>query len=371
MSGAPEAAAVSDTDDSTGAPGAFAPSCPLPNVVPDAVQLAHGGGGSMTRDLIERVILPAFGRAAAAGSAAPLHDSAALAPVSGRLAFTTDAYVVTPHRFPGGDIGDLAVNGTVNDLAMAGATPLHLSVAFIIEEGFGIDALRDVCRSMGDAARRAGVGIVTGDTKVVDRGSGGGLFVTTSGIGRIPDGVDVRPGRVAAGDAVLLSGDVGRHGTAVMAAREGLEFERAVTSDTRSLAAAVARLVKAGIDVHCLRDATRGGLATALVEIAESAGVGMCIDEARVPVDKGVRGACEILGLDPLYVANEGCFVAFVAAADAERALATLRADGGCAEATVIGDVTGRDAGTVVATTPIGGERILDLQSGEQLPRIC
>jgi len=348
-------------------------SCPVPTRPTGEIQLAHGGGGAMTRDLVEGVILPAYGMAASPAGAS--HDGAVLDIDGARLAFTTDGYVVQPHRFAGGDIGDLAVNGTINDLAMCGARPLSLSVAFIIEEGFSVAALEDVARSMGLAAEHAGVILATGDTKVVDRGSGDGVFVTTSGVGVIAPGVDIRPARVRPGDVAVLSGDVGRHGTAVMSAREGLSFESTIESDTRPLCHAVAALLDAGVDVHCLRDATRGGLATSLIEIAMSAAVEIRIDEAAVPVDASVRGACELLGLDPLYVANEGRFIAFVPKCDQTRALAALRADPAAVDACVIGEVAEIDIasaeGMVIGRTAIGGERVLDLPSGEQLPRIC
>lgn len=348
----------------------FALVCPLPAAGAAEIQLAHGGGGAMSAALIETVILPAY-REAGADVDGGLHDGAVLDVPRGRLAFTTDAHVVSPHRFPGGDIGELAVNGTVNDLAMCGARPRWLSIAFVVEEGFAVEALAAVARSIGRAARRANVALVTGDTKVVDRGAGDGVFVTTSGIGLVADGVDVHPRRVAPGDRVILSGDIGRHGTAVMSARAGLDFAAAVESDTRPLADAVAALVASGVDVHCLRDATRGGLGTALVEIALAAGVTIEIEEAAVPLDAAVRGVCEVLGLDPFHVANEGRFVAFVPEADVPAALAALRGDAASAGAVVVGRVGRGGTPIVVARTAIGGERVLERPSGEQLPRIC
>jgi hydrogenase expression/formation protein HypE len=344
----------------------FTVRCPTP-APPETIQLAHGGGGRLMRDLVTREILPAFGDPAVASG----HDAAVVPLGGGRVAFTTDTYVVSPRVFPGGDIGALAVYGTVNDLAVAGAVPAFLSVGFVLEEGLGLDELRAVVASMRAAAAVCGVALVTGDTKVVDRGKGDGLFVNTAGIGLVPAGVEVHPRRVREGDVVLLSGDVGRHGIAVLSVREGLAFETPVTSDCAPVAPLVAALVAAGIDVHCLRDPTRGGLAAALNEIALDGGVGIELDEAAVPVGDAVAGACELLGLDPLYVACEGRLVAFVAAADAERALAVLRASSAGAAAARVGRVVAGPAGTVTLRTRLGGRRLLDLLSGEQLPRIC
>ena len=346
-------------------------TCPVPFGPRDVVQLAHGGGGRAMQRLLETVFLPAFDNPALAAR----HDSAVVDAGGVRLAFTTDAYVVHPRQFPGGDIGSLAVHGTVNDLAMAGARPCWLAAAFVIEEGLAIAELETVVASMREAAAAAGVTVVTGDTKVVDRGKGDGLFVTTAGVGVVPPGVDVRPARVRPGDAVLLSGDVGRHGIAVLSVREGLAFETPVASDCAPLAGLVAALVEAGIDLHCLRDPTRGGLAAALNEIARAAGAGIEVDEAAVPVTDGVAGACELLGLDPLYVACEGRLVAFVAPADAEPALAVLRAHplgvGAAAIGRVAGSAAEAPAGSVTLVTRVGTRRLLDLLSGEQLPRIC
>jgi hydrogenase expression/formation protein HypE len=339
-------------------------TCPVPLPRHATVQLAHGGGGRLMRELIEREFLAAFG-------AADRHDSAVVALAGGRLAFTTDGYVVHPRVFPGGDLGTLAVCGTVNDLAMAGARPAYLSAGFVLEEGLPLDELRQIVASMQAAARAAGVALVTGDTKVVDRGKADGLFVTTAGIGVVPPGIEVHPRRVRPGDAVLLSGDVGRHGVAVLSVREGLAFDTPVASDCAPLAAPVLALQEAGVDVHCLRDPTRGGLATALAEIALDGGVGIEVDEACVPVADGVAGACELLGLDPLYVACEGRLVAFVAAADAERALAALRATPVAAGAVRIGRVVEGPAGMVTLRTRLGTRRLLDLLAGEQQPRIC
>ena len=344
-----------------------APVCPLPAAAEGVIERGHGGGGALTGWLVAELFRPCFG----APRDEPLHDGATLAVGGSRFAFTTDSFVVTPLEFPGGDIGALAVIGTVNDLAMCGAKPLYLSAGFILEEGLDIARLRRIATSVGQAAAAAGVAVVTGDTKVVERGKGDGIYITTAGVGLIPPGVTIGPHCVRPGDAVLLSGDIGRHGIAIMAAREGLGFETEIVSDLASLAPVVAGLIAAGVTLHCLRDLTRGGLATALVEIATSAGVELRLDAAAVPVGEAVRGACEILGLDPWYVANEGRLVAFVPGTEAARALAILRSHPGGAEAAVIGRVAAASGrGRVLADT-IGGVRVLDLLSGEQLPRIC
>lgn len=341
-------------------------SCPVP-ITHSHVLLAHGGGGRLMHRLIEDVFLSAFRN--------PLIDTrhdAAVAELNGtRLAFTTDAYVVNPLFFPGGDIGVLAVNGTVNDLAMAGARPIYLSASFIIEEGLPVETLTRVVRSMRTASDEAGVHIVTGDTKVVDRGKGDGLFINTSGVGLVEARHPIAPTRVQPGDAILVSGDLGRHGIAVMSAREGLEFETTLESDTAPLASLVLAMIEAGVEIHCLRDLTRGGLASALNEIAEAAGVSIEIDERCVPIRDEVRGACELLGFDPLYVANEGRFVAFVPEPDAERALEVMRAHALGAGAAVIGRVSHTGDPTVVVQSPLNTRRVLDMLSGEQLPRIC
>ncbi|MFH1571685.1 MAG: hydrogenase expression/formation protein HypE [Gemmatimonadota bacterium] len=351
------------------AAGEFALSCPLPLREYPAVTLAHGGGGRLTGDLIQRLFLPAFRNPQLEAG----HDGAVVALESGeRLAFTTDSYVISPLFFPGSDIGALAVNGTVNDLAMCGARPRYLSAGFIIEEGLPMETLWRVARSMAAAAAAAGVTLVTGDTKVVDRGKGDGLFISTAGIGLVPAGVDISPARVRPGDALLISGDLGRHGMAVMGCREGLTFQAPIESDCAPLAGPVAALLEAGVEVHCLRDLTRGGLASAAVEIAEAGGHRIEIEERAVPVLEAVRGACEILGLDPLYVANEGRFAAFVPQAEADRALAVLQRHPPCAGACLVGRVAARETpGLVMLESPIGVRRVLDLFSGEQLPRIC
>ncbi|MBN2491826.1 MAG: hydrogenase expression/formation protein HypE [Planctomycetes bacterium] len=343
------------------------PSCPLPLRVHETIQMAHGGGGRLMRDLIETVFKRAFMNPALARS----HDSAVLAAPAGRLAFTTDSYVVSPLVFPGGDIGKLAVCGTLNDLAMAGAAPLALSAGFILEEGFPLEHLARIVESMQAAAAAAGVAIVTGDTKVVDRGKGDGVFINTAGIGAVPDGVDVGPHRVQPGDVVVLSGDVGRHGVAILSVREGLGFETSIESDCADLSPLVARLTAAGIELHCLRDLTRGGLASALNEIALDGQVEIALDERAIPVSEAVAAASELLGLDPLHVANEGRMIAIVPATEADRVLAAWRGHPAAPDPGVIGRVTGRDHPRVLLLNRLGGTRILDLLSGEQLPRIC
>jgi hydrogenase expression/formation protein HypE len=318
----------------------------------------------MTRDLIEQIFLPAFSN----DLLAPLHDGAILPPVGGRLAFTTDSFVVRPLFFRGGDLGTLAINGTVNDLAMCGARPLYLSAGFILEEGLPMKDLQRVVNSMAEAARTAGVRVVTGDTKVVDKGHGDGMYINTAGVGVIETSLTIGPAHVRPGDAIILNGDIGRHGIAVMAEREGLQFESEIASDCAPLVGPVRALLDGGVEVHCLRDLTRGGLTSALIEISESAGVPMRVDEEAVGVRDEVRGACEILGLEPFSVANEGRFVAFVPAAQAEKARALAGAD-----AAVIGSVEspGTHPPLVRVRTSLGTTRILDLPGGEQLPRIC
>lgn len=343
------------------------PACPVPLPHKTEITVGHGGGGRLTQDLIDRIFRPAFAHPALEAQ----HDGAVL-PIGGmRLALTTDSHVVSPLFFPGGDIGTLAVNGTVNDLSMCGALPLWLTAGFILEEGFSTATLRRVVDSMQAAARAAGVAIVTGDTKVVERGRGDGVYVTTAGVGAMQHALTIAPASVRPGDAVLLSGDIGRHGMAIMASREGLEFESAIESDCAPLVAPVQALLAAGLDVHCLRDLTRGGLATALVEIAETANLAVAIDETSVPVTGLVRGACEILGLEPLYVANEGRFVCILPAAQADSALEILARTAPGGPPRRIGEVRAAPAGMVSLRSVIGAERVLDRLSGEQLPRIC
>ena len=343
-------------------------TCPVPLGNGRRILLAHGGGGRLTRDLVENVFVPAFRNDALA----VLHDSAVLERPSGALAFTTDSFVVHPLFFPGGDVGTLAVNGTVNDLAMSGARPLYLSLGFILEEGLAVDDLTRVVTSIQEAAREASVAVVAGDTKVVERGKGDGLFITSSGVGVVVAKRPVTPSEVRPGDAVLVSGTVGQHGVAVMAVRDGLAFAAPILSDCASVADAALALLASGLDVHCMRDPTRGGVATVLNEIASQARCEIAVHESAIPVSEDVAGACEVLGLDPLYVACEGRFLAFVAAADADRALEVLRTRPETAQACRIGTVRqGGTPGLVVLRTKGGGDRVLDLLSGEQLPRIC
>lgn len=343
----------------------FSLACPIPIDKYPYVLLAHGGGGKLMHQLIEKMFVGGF------HSSAGQHDSAVLDFPKGKLAFTTDSYVVQPLFFPGGNIGDLAVNGTVNDLAMSGARPLYLSCGFILEEGLPMETLWAIVRSMRGAADKAGVKIVTGDTKVVDKSKGDGVFINTAGVGAVEHDLTIAPSAVRKGDVILVNGDLGRHGIAIMAVRENLSFEGAVDSDTAALWPVVQDLLKAGVDIHCLRDLTRGGIVSALNEIALSAGVSMNIEEIAVPVREDVRGACEILGLDPLYVANEGRFVAFVAAKDADRALLIMKKHCQSQQPAVIGTVTDHGRALVTMNSHIGVSRILDMISGEQLPRIC
>jgi hydrogenase expression/formation protein HypE len=336
------------------------------------VTLAHGGGGKAMKDLIDDVFVRAFDNPALA----PLEDQArfdlaALAARGDRLAFTTDAYVVDPLFFPGGDIGALAVNGTINDLAVGGAVPLYLSCAVIIEEGLPLDMLRRVAASMAETARAAGVIIATGDTKVVPKGACDKLFVTTSGVGVIRPGVQLGADRAQPGDAVLVNGRLGDHGAAILAARGDLALAAPIESDCAPLHRLVAALIEAAPGTRCLRDATRGGAATVLNEIAQASGVAIELDEAAVPLSEAVRGLCEILGLDPLYIANEGRLVAVVPAAERDAALAALRRDPLGRDAAAIGNVVAGEPGRVTLRTAFGGRRIVDMLVGEQLPRIC
>ncbi len=340
----------------------FTLACPVPITDYPNVLLGHGSGGRLMHNLLENMIVPAFSNPALEARG----DGAALWLGGNHLAFTTDSYVVQPLFFPGGDIGTLAVNGTVNDLAMCGARPLYLSASFILEEGLPMETLWQIVQSMKAAAHEAGVYIVTGDTKVVDRGKGDGIFINTAGVGIIQHDGTLGPASVRPGDLVLINGDIGRHGMAIMAAREGLQFESAIESDCAPLARPVLAMLDAGIHVHCLRDLTRGGLASGLVEIATTANVQIHVRENDIAVREDVRGACEILGLDPMYVANEGRFIAFVPPGDAPQAL-ELMGDG----AAVIGVVRDDRPGLVTLESAIGASRIVDMLSGEQLPRIC
>lgn len=347
--------------------GSFQPACPTPLRRHETIQLAHGGGGSLMRELLEGSVFPAFQNEAPDAR----HDSAVFEVNGSKLAFTTDSHVVSPLFFPGGDIGSLAVNGTVNDLAMSGAKPLQLSVALIIEEGFPVEQLDRVLASIRKAADQAGVQLATGDTKVVDKGKGDELFITTAGVGVVEHELAIASSRVRPGDAVILSGDVGRHGIAIMAEREGLSFETTIESDCAPLNAAVAALIEAGLEIHCLRDLTRGGLATALKEIALDSGRDIRICERDIPICEAVRGACEMLGLDPLYVANEGRMVVMLPEAEAATALEILQREAPDSAPTVIGSVKEEQNRRLTIEGALGVARVLDLISGEQLPRIC
>lgn len=345
--------------------------CPVPREDQRTVQMAHGGGGRLMRDLIERLLLPQFRAAGQVADAAPPHDSAVLDIHGTRVAFTTDSFVVSPLFFPGGDIGKLSVCGTVNDLAMAGARPLALSCGLILEEGTPLETLERVVASMKRTADECGVAIVTGDTKVVDRGKADAIFINTAGIGIVPPGIEISPARVAPGDRVLVSGDLGRHGIAIMSVREGLQFDGAPASDCAPLAGLVSALTALGSKLHCLRDLTRGGLAAALIEIADHGRVGIDLDEPSIRVIPAVAGACELMGLDPLYVANEGRLVAFVAEDVADEALRIMAEHPAASGPAVIGRVTDRHVREVELRSAFGTGRLLDLPSGEQMPRIC
>ena len=345
----------------------FALSCPIPISDYPVILLAHGGGGKLMHDLLEKMILSTFANPILENR----HDSAVVDIKGQKLAFTTDSYVVNPLFFPGGDIGTLAINGTVNDLAMSGARPLFLSTGFIIEEGLPTETLWRIVQSLNQAARKAGVMLVTGDTKVVDRGKGDGIFINTAGIGIIEHQLIIAPASVRLGDSVILSGDIGRHGIAIMAAREGLKFESAIESDCAPLSGLVQNLLESGIEIHCMRDLTRGGLSSALVEIAEASNQHINIHENAIPVREDVQGACEMLGFDPLYIANEGRFVIFVAEKYSSRALDILLSDPLGKDACIIGKVTGGPSRIVTMKSKIGVNRIIDMLSGEQLPRIC
>jgi hydrogenase expression/formation protein HypE len=347
-------------------------SCPLPIFDHQQIVLGHGSGGKLTADLIDHIFLPAFSNPVLN----KLDDQAVLTVGGARLAFTTDSFVVTPIFFPGGDIGRLAIYGTVNDLAMSGARPLYLSAAFILEEGLAVDDLRRVVESMRAAAAEAGVALVTGDTKVVNRGKGDQIFITTTGIGIIVNDVNISADRARPGDQIILSGYIGDHGMAIMSQRENLEFEGAITSDCASLHGLVADMLSTppgdGAEfIHCLRDPTRGGVATTLNEIAKRAGVGMFLREQSIPVRESVKGGCELLGLDPLYVANEGKLLAVVVPERAGAVLHQMREHPLGKDAAIIGEVVAEHPGMVLMKTQIGGTRVLDVMFGEQLPRIC
>ena len=332
----------------------------------DSILLAHGSGGKLSHELVEKRILPFL-----ANPALNKLDDSAVFEASGRLAFTTDSYVVNPIFFPGGDIGRLAVCGTVNDLAMSGARPLYLSLSAIIEEGFLLSELEQIMQSISKAAEEAEVSIIAGDTKVVNRGHADKLFITTSGVGSIAPGVDISGANAKAGDKVLLSGTIGDHGIAVMSQREGLRFSMALESDCAPLNQLVSQMLEVSSRIRCLRDPTRGGLATTLNELARQSKVGIVVEEVEIPVKAEVKAVCELLGLDPIYAANEGKLVAVVAPGDAEKILAQMRKNNYGREATIIGEVTGEHPGKVIMRTKLGPSRIVDMLSGELLPRIC
>lgn len=335
-------------------------------MIDETILLAHGSGSRLSHELIEKILLPPLTNPLLARL-----DDSAVFDLSGHLAFTTDSYVVSPIFFPGGDIGKLAVCGTVNDLSMSGAAPLYLSLSFIIEEGLKISELKKVVGSIKTAAEEAGVKIITGDTKVVNRGSADKLFINTSGIGIIPEGIDISGSNAKVGDKIILSGTIGDHGIAVMSQREGLKFSVPVQSDCAPLNKLVSEMLKASLKINCLRDPTRGGLATTLNEFASQSGVGIRIEEDKIPVRDGVRAACELLGFDPLYVANEGKLVAIVAPNDAGKILAKMKRNKYGTDATIIGEVTDERRGRVILKTRLGASRIVDMLSGELLPRIC
>jgi hydrogenase expression/formation protein HypE len=341
-------------------------ACPVPLRDSPTIVMGHGGGGQMSAELIEHLFVPAFG-----SSPGGLADSAVVELGGARIAFSTDTFVVRPLFFPGGSIGHLAVNGTINDLAMSGATPAHLSCGFVLEEGTELGIVGRVASDMGAAARAAGVTIVTGDTKVVDSGHGDQVYVNTAGLGLVPSGVDIRPDRARPGDVVIVSGAIGVHGIAIMSVREGLGFGSEITSDTAALHPLVAAMLAVTPDLHALRDPTRGGLATSLNEIAAASGVGVRLVEKAIPVPADVGNACSMLGLDPLYVANEGKLVAFVPREHSDAVLAAMRAHPLGGGAAIIGECVEDHPSMVVVTTTFGGTRVVDTPLGEQLPRIC
>lgn len=342
-------------------------SCPLPLRSYPTIVMGHGGGGKLSAVLVEHLFAPAFRNAALDA----LGDAAVLTLQGGRLAYSTDSFVVRPLFFPGGNIGKLAVNGTVNDLAMMGAKPCYLTAGFILEEGLRVSQLGVIVEEMAAAARAAGVQIVAGDTKVVDRGHGDGVYINTSGIGVIPEGLDIRPQRAQPGDVVIVSGEIGLHGVAILSVREGLEFGAAVESDCAPLNGLVEAMLAASRNIHVLRDPTRGGLAATLNEIARAAHVGVVYEERKLPVPPAVAAACEMLGMDPVYIANEGKLVAVVAPEAADVVLEAMHRHPLGAKAAIIGRITAEHPGVVVARTGIGGSRVVDMQVGEPLPRIC
>jgi hydrogenase expression/formation protein HypE len=354
-------------DDASLDTSALVGACPLPITNYKGIVLAHGGGGKLSRQLIDKIVLPQFRNELLE----PLHDGAIFSVADQRLAFTTDSFVVSPIFFPGGDIGSLSIHGTINDLAMCGARPLYLSASFILEEGLPMEDFWRIVQSMHAAADAARVKLVTGDTKVVDRGKADQIFINTSGIGVVPPSINIHPARAQVGDKIIISGSIAVHGIAIMSVREGLEFETEIASDTAPLHELVDAMIGAKIDIHVLRDPTRGGVTSALTEIAQMAKVGMLLDETLIPISEEVKGACEILGLDPLYVANEGKLLAIVAGEDVDVALKALRSHPLGKGANLIGEVVDEHPGFVMMKTRVGGTRVVDMLSGEQLPRIC
>lgn len=341
--------------------------CPIPIYKHDTIQLAHGGGGKLTQQLISSLFYPYFKNSILEQE----HDSAQIKLSGNRIAFTTDSFVVDPIFFPGGNIGDLAINGTVNDLLCSGATPQYLSAGFIIEEGFPISSLKKIVETMAEAARKAGVYIVTGDTKVIEHTKGNQIYINTSGIGVIDEKIALSPNKVEPGDVIIVTGRIGEHGTCILSTRNNLGFESEVISDTASLNEIVSRLTQQLDSIHVMRDPTRGGLSSTLNEIAETAHVSIEIDEAKLPISDGVNAACELLGLDPLYVANEGILLVFVKSEDAEKALQIIRESEHGENAEIIGRVTDEKSKNVYLKSLFGNKRIIEMITGEQLPRIC
>ncbi|MFC1784577.1 hydrogenase expression/formation protein HypE [Candidatus Neomarinimicrobiota bacterium] len=343
------------------------PSCPLPKMDFDTIQLAHGAGGKLSSDLIEKIFLPRFGNK----TLDKLEDQAILEIPANRIAFTTDSFVVDPIFFPGGNIGDLAINGTINDIAMSGAQPLYLSVGFILEEGLSLEILHKIALSMEFAAKQAGVQIVTGDTKVVNKGSCDKIFINTSGIGSVPIGVNISAANIQPGDKIIISGTVADHGMAIMTAREDLSFKSQVQSDTAALNGLVAEILNVSKNIHAMRDPTRGGVATTLNEFARLSNVGIQLYTDSVPVKPEVKGACEVLGIDPLYVANEGKLIAIVPREIASDIIKVMKKHGLGKDSKIIGEATEVNRGIVVQSTGFGANRIVYMPIGEQLPRIC
>jgi hydrogenase expression/formation protein HypE len=342
-------------------------SCPIPKNDYEKILLAHGGGGTLSHQLLNKLIFPQF-----ENDILNQRSDSAIYSIDGKnFAFTTDSYIIQPIFFPGGDIGTLAVNGTVNDLSVSGADPLYLSASFIIEEGFPLEDFWRIILSMKKACERARVKIVTGDTKVVDKGKGDKIFINTSGIGLIEEGVDISPKNCKPGDLIIISGRIAEHGISVLSAREDFEFGTTIESDTVPLNSIVKKMLNVSKNIHCMRDPTRGGLSSILNEIAQDAQIGILIDEEKIPVSEEVKSACEILGFDPLYIANEGKLIAFVSPSDAERVLNEMKMHEYGKESSIIGMVTEENSGNVIMRTKIGTKRIVDMLSGEQLPRIC